>query len=170
MVFVVLFPKELFVSLFILFCMSVPDILLNCPVCGRRLRVVDSARLCRLVFVWCPNSRCRFCVLFDTALGLLDGLVFYFNADNKVVSCLVDLRQTGSMILLQKRGVTKAEDAIGVKICAPRFDGSPDFSKPAVIVWMGALKALLRGEGNISGNLLWVPVYESLPLGPKKPV
>ena len=35
-------------------------ILKVCPNCGKKLSKVDSSRLCGIIFVYCPNSQCRY--------------------------------------------------------------------------------------------------------------
>jgi len=136
----------------VLFGLKTLDVVaVNCPNCGHRLRRVDAIKVCGLFFVWCPNSRCRWCMLFDSALALLGGYLYY-RINGKVVRILVELKQIGSVVLVKKRDA-KASDAVGIKIYPPRDDGSPDFSKESSIVWMDALKALLAGD------VRFVPAY-----------
>lgn len=36
----------------------------RCPVCGDVLRFCDALNLCGWLFVWCYNSKCRWCLCF----------------------------------------------------------------------------------------------------------
>jgi hypothetical protein len=128
--------------LFVMGLFVVPS---KCPVCGRGLRRVDAtARANGLYFVWCPNWRCRWCLLFENAVALLDG-VLYCIVNCKVVSVVVDLKQIGAVVLVKKRDLP-ADTAFGIKVCQCRADGSPDFGKEATLIYMDALKALIAGD------------------------
>jgi len=117
----------------------------KCPLCGYGLRRVDATARCNgLYFVWCPNWRCRWCLLFEGAVALYDG-VLYCYLNGKVVSVMVDLKQIGVVVLAKKRDAP-VESAFAVKICPPRADGSPDFGKESTLIYMDALKALIAGS------------------------
>lgn len=145
------------------------DVLVKCPLCGHSLRKTDAIEKAGLFFVWCPNSRCRWCKLFANAIVLNSEYLYYYSEQNRVVMCMVDVKQVGAVVLVKKKEAG-FEKASGIKIFPCRSDGSPDFSKPSQILWKSALDALLRGEGNPiskSGDVskgCWVPTYENLPL------
>ena len=35
-----------------------------CPKCGKKLNHTNSLQYCGQYFIWCPNSRCRYCELY----------------------------------------------------------------------------------------------------------
>jgi len=41
------------------------NIPVKCPECGEKLRKVDALQLCGILMVYCPNSRCRHCEIFE---------------------------------------------------------------------------------------------------------
>ncbi|MGB9855830.1 MAG: hypothetical protein ACPLKS_04750 [Caldisericum exile] len=40
------------------------NILDTCPKCGSEMKKVDARKLCGILFVWCPNMRCRYCKVY----------------------------------------------------------------------------------------------------------
>ena len=40
---------------------NIPSI---CPKCGKKLNHTNSLQYCGQYFIWCPNSRCRYCELY----------------------------------------------------------------------------------------------------------
>jgi hypothetical protein len=36
----------------------------ECPKCAKKLSKVDSSYLCGIIFVYCSDSKCRFCEIF----------------------------------------------------------------------------------------------------------
>lgn len=41
------------------------NIPIKCPNCREKLKKVDALQLCGILMVWCPNSRCRYCEIFE---------------------------------------------------------------------------------------------------------
>jgi len=37
----------------------------KCPKCKEKLRKVDAIRLCGIYMVYCPDSKCRWCEIFE---------------------------------------------------------------------------------------------------------
>jgi len=35
-----------------------------CPKCGKKLRQVNALQLCNWFFIYCENSKCRYCELY----------------------------------------------------------------------------------------------------------
>ena len=36
----------------------------KCPKCGKKLRQVNALQLCNWFFIYCENSKCRYCELY----------------------------------------------------------------------------------------------------------
>jgi len=37
----------------------------KCPKCGEKLRRVDALRTCGMYMVYCPDSTCRWCMIYE---------------------------------------------------------------------------------------------------------
>lgn len=35
-----------------------------CPKCGSKLHKTDSLKLCRMLFIYCPNTKCRWSEIY----------------------------------------------------------------------------------------------------------
>lgn len=55
---------------------SIPEV---CPLCGNSLGHVNAVDLCKHYFVWCRNSRCRWCLLLEFSSIKVNNVGLYYS-------------------------------------------------------------------------------------------
>jgi hypothetical protein len=38
---------------------------IKCKYCGSKMNITNSLQYCNIFMVWCPNSKCRWCLIFE---------------------------------------------------------------------------------------------------------